>query len=655
MVKSGHKSVIIQKILAEVFVIGLSILALQDLYANFPLFSAKWRMGFWVFAFLYLLIVIFSFLLLFTRKIPDLIKSIKGRIPNKVRWFVIAASFIGITFFLLYTQFGSYFQGAYFRLSVYLFLSALFAYVFSREEAPNLDFSLFLFLAGLFGVIFAVANYCTDISTYPFSHSWSEGNRFYDYSLIFGKGIYNYTGELAPNYESPGRYGLWGIWFLIQGMPIWFHRLWNAFLWAFTPIILGVLVTRKISSPLLRWGVVFWFSLFIMQGPVYPTLLLALIFLAPGVWSPNKWVRGFCAILSSIFVGMSRYFWVLVPGVWIVLFDLFFEFPKRKGKWFERLTPTVIFGLLGVLPGTYFGLKQMFSPKAPFEMHQPLLFYRLLPNATYPLGILINFVIDFSPILLLLIWIILKQKIKADAWVKAAMAASLSGFAVMGFVASTKIGGGSNLHNLDMFIVTISLIFVIIVTFLQEKIEESVRQWPKWINLLLVVVALTPGWIAIGTGSKLVNPAENVIQKSLEIIRKHVELAKSHGDVLFIDQRQLLTFGYIKDTQLIPDYEKKYMMDQAMGNNTPYFDLFYQDLKKGRFSLIISDPLTTNLQGRDQGFSEENNAYVDLVSKPILTYYYPLVTLKEIQVQLLVPRTSCHPIYGARIIIDCTY
>ncbi|GAP22739.1 hypothetical protein [Leptolinea tardivitalis] len=655
MNKYRLNSGLIIKTLLQFLILLLAFLALQDLYYHFPLFSVKWRIVFVVISFTYIAGILLFFLAMFTQKLDRYLGWIKQKIILGVRWTILLTACCSVIIFLLYTDFGSYFQGQFFRLSVYLFLSTLFSLLLSPNKTQKFDFLFFFFSAGLIGYIFSLANYATEISTYPFSHSWSEGNRFYDYSLIFGQHIYKYNGQLVPNYESPGRYGLWGFWFIFPSIPIWAHRLWNAILWTITPFILSISITRKINHPFLRWTIVFWFSLFIMQGPVYPTLLLALIFLTSGIWSNNRWVKGGFAILSSIFAGMSRYFWIIVPGVWLVLVDLFFVYPERKGTKIQKLIPTIVWGLVGVLPGTYFGLKQLFSPKAPFEIHQPLLFYRLLPNSTYPLGIIINFFIDFSPTLVLLIWILYKSKQKFDVITKLGIAFALSGFALMGFIASTKIGGGSNLHNLDMFIVTIGLIMIILVILMQENMASVITKWPLLIKIFLFIVVLTPGWMAMRTGSKLVNPPDKLVQESLETIRYQVNKAKLHGEVLFIDQRQLLTFEYIKDVKLVPEYEKKYMMDQAMGENTSYFEKFYKDLQNSRFAMIISDPLTTNLQGRDQGFSEENNAYVTLVSKPILAYYQPLITLKGVEVQLLVPKTNCRIIPGAMLIFDCNY
>jgi hypothetical protein len=99
-----------------------------------------------------------------------------------------------------------------------------------------------------------------------------------------------------------------------------------------------------------------------------------------------------------------------------------------------------------------------------------------------------------------------------------------------------------------------------------------------------------------------------------------------------------LTFGYVKDVPLVPDYEKKFMMDQAMGNNKPYFDEFYKDLSEHRFVLIVSDIQKTNYQQQNEASSDENNAFVKWVSIPVLSYYKPYFTSKQLGFQLLVPR-----------------
>jgi hypothetical protein len=111
-----------------------------------------------------------------------------------------------------------------------------------------------------------------------------------------------------------------------------------------------------------------------------------------------------------------------------------------------------------------------------------------------------------------------------------------------------------------------------------------------------------------------------------------------------MDQRQLLTFGYIKDLPLIPEYDKKVLINQAMSGDALYFQTFYQDLASQRFSLIITNPLNRRLDKTEGHFSEENNAWVKWVTTPLLCYYESLDRLKRVDIELLVPRqdiSSC--------------
>jgi hypothetical protein len=139
-------------------------------------------------------------------------------------------------------------------------------------------------------------------------------------------------------------------------------------------------------------------------------------------------------------------------------------------------------------------------------------------------------------------------------------------------------------------------------------------------------------------------PSEADTEKSLSDIRQAVEFAAPRGEVLFMDQRQLLTFGYVPSVPLVPEYDKKVLINEAMSANAQYFSAFYKDLASRRFSLIITNPLHERIQTGSDQFGEENNAWVTWVSAPVLCYYEPVNTLKKVTVQLLVPRqdvSSC--------------
>ena len=105
-----------------------------------------------------------------------------------------------------------------------------------------------------------------------------------------------------------------------------------------------------------------------------------------------------------------------------------------------------------------------------------------------------------------------------------------------------------------------------------------------------------------------------------------------------MDQRQLLTFGYVVDVPFIPEYEKKYMMDQALASNAAYFQPYYSDLAAHRFALIVTEPLHIGLKGQEGIFAEENDLWVIWVSRPTLCFYEPVFTDRTVDVQLLVPR-----------------
>lgn len=100
---------------------------------------------------------------------------------------------------------------------------------------------------------------------------------------------------------------------------------------------------------------------------------------------------------------------------------------------------------------------------------------------------------------------------------------------------------------------------------------------------------------------------------------------------------------------LIADYEKKWMMDEAMANNAAYFEPYFKDLKEHRFAAIISEPLQIKFQGAGGDFSEENDLFVTYVSVPTLCYYEPYETFPEQGVQILVPRDGVLELEG----IDC--
>lgn len=551
-----------------------------------------------------------------------------------IRWIVALAVFLFPSWLCLYSPWGDFFSGTAFRLVLAAGCSLLITCLIGEADDWR---SLFL-ISGVSIYGFFVAGYLTGVTNYPFSLGWSEGNRFYDYSSIFGQDLYSGGGFSVP-YFSPGRYGLWGIWFLIPGLPIWFHRLWDAVLWTVLPLIAGRLFARRLPvDARTGWGITIWAALFLNQGPIYPPLMLAAI-LVLLVGNSPLWLQLMGAAVASVYAGLSRFTWALAPGIWAGLMDLFRAYPSRKGNWLQRLFPTLLLAIAGILPGALISwMPVLTNTQTGFLTKQPFLWYRLWPNTTFAPGIALGLLLAAGPLLLILSWMTAKRWMRLDVWQAIAVGGSLLGFLAIGLAASVKIGGGSNLHNLDMFLFTVLLISGAGGYRLLQLRKENPLQLPGWIRLMMILVALIPAWNALTGSSPLHLPDEKTVKRDIQTIQSRVDEAKKRGEVLFIDQRQLLTFGIIKNVRLVPDYEKKYMMDQAMGNNQEYFEQFRKDLASHRFSLIVSETLKVNYSEGDHNFNEENDAWVKYVSETVLKYYRPVETLKEYTgIQLLIP------------------
>ncbi|RJP48193.1 MAG: hypothetical protein C4586_09640 [Anaerolineaceae bacterium] len=292
----------------------------------------------------------------------------------------------------------------------------------------------------------------------------------------------------------------------------------------------------------------------------------------------------------------------------------------------------------------------------------PLLWYRLLPNSTFGPGILVGLSIATGSLVFLLYHLVRQKYWLINVWQKLIVTLPLLAFLAVGLVVSAKIGGGGDLHNMDMFF--ISLIFSTAVAW-----RHGGRQWldgtdkgPIWLKMVIVAALMIPALAPLqamrsyGFGEKTswlvaltdapneraldMYPAPRVIDASLRAIQSEIDDSVRSGQILFIDQRQLLTFGFITGTPLVPDYDKKVLMERALTSNYKYFEHFYADLETKRFSLIITQPLNSPKKGSDDQFGEENNAWVKWVADPLLCYYAISQTLPDVNVQLLIPRTD---------------
>ncbi|MBK8619736.1 MAG: hypothetical protein IPN96_22170 [Anaerolineales bacterium] len=559
---------------------------------------------------------------------------------------VFLAAFVLLTPFMhrYLVGVGEYIQYPNLRFAIWLVALWAAAYLLCTESGRFVTFESLVISTGWLVLVSAITRSLLLVVNDPFGLYWSEGNRMYDYSLVFAQDLYNYAGRIPDPYNTPGRYSLWGVLYLWQGLPIWAHRLWNIVLLTLPSFVLAWALTRKLSGFILRNASFLWITaFFILLAPLHPPFMIVAIIVALFAFHPSPYVRGASLVAASLYAGISRWTWVFAPGAWGALIDLLLYYPKREGHWFKRLLPTILMAVLGAAPGFLSNIGNFlgYTSGEVTTAQQPLLWYRLLPNLTLGPGIVLLILLTTGPLVALLLYKIFSRQWKLDGFQQAAILGALTGFLAIGLVISTKIGGGGDLHNLDMYIGTLIVVIMLGLTG-QPALSES--KSPAWtlaalcFFALLPVYQFTPFFPSAAYHSRLDIPAQEDTDKALIQIRAAVEETAALGEVLFMDQRQLLTFGYMPKIPFVAEYEKKYMMDQAMASNEIYFQPYYQDLANQRFALIVTEPLKMDLKNEGGIFSEENDLWVTWVSAPTLCFYEPVMTDKSVGVQLLVPR-----------------
>lgn len=574
------------------------------------------------------------------------------------KWNVVLALIMAFfpAFLLLSTYWGDVFTGPYMRLALLLAAGTVCGALLTPSAIDPaagveriVDAKGFLLGAALVGSVHLIAAQLFNVTGYPFALTWSEGNRLYEYSIPYIGDHYEYAGELTAARRASGRFLLWGLPFLIPDAPIWLHRLWNALLSTLPHLVLGALLAHQISQPRSgRWLFMLWAFLFLAQGPIYTPLILAALAIVAFVRPAKPATWRFAAMLvitaaAGYYASLSRWIWLPAAPAWaafMMLEDANLPADNLKSLFapagLRRALPTVMVVVAGLAGGLLANPKLLQPQKLSQStaLSQPLLWYRLLPNATYSEGVLAALFIAVAPAAALLGWLAVSRRWRLNVLQAAVYAGALIIFLIGGIVASVKIGGGNNLHNLDMLLV--SLVILSGLALRRATLDAA----PVWTRLALALVVLVPAWTAMRSGAPLKLPPAESTRKALESIRSLAGEAAAQGEVLFIDQRQLLTFDEISSMPLVPEYEKKYMMDQAMAGDAAYFEAFYRDLAEQRFALIVSDMQFNLLKNSDYAFSEENNAWVRWVSQPLLCYYSPLRTMQNVDIQLLVPNPA---------------
>jgi hypothetical protein len=635
--------------------------------------SLKWLLTLGLYLFAALAIAALFFLYLYR---PQRVLGLRRRIlpaRNSLggwRWLLVAFVSVIPAYFIFYSPWGRLFLGLGLRTLVFLLSLWLGSLLITRAKEKLTEFPAFL-LAGLsIGTWLVLAEAFVLVSSYPFALHWSEGNRLWDYSLLFGRELYNYPlDQNIPALIDQGRQSLWGLPFIVPGVPIWAVRLWGAILVTLPYAVLGWIAFRPQPKARGQWlAAGFWALLFLNQGPIYTPLVLAAILVAFARRKP-LWLALPLVFIAGHYAGLSRYTWIFAPGIYAFVLSLgdavilHHKLTRRDwlraaalglaGIWSKGLPVVlgVLHGLLqNVLPRDTIGIP---TPQAGGSIesleglqatatNQPLLWYRLFPNEVYPPGIILGLAIATLPLILLLIHLHRRGYWKTVQWQRIFTLIGLAAFLVVGVIASAKVGGGTDLHNLDMFLVGLVLIAGLAwEAGLHSRLGALLRD-SRYVRALLAAMILLPAFMPMFEGKPLKLPDDERTEFVLARIQAFTACARQHGEVLFMDQRQLITFGHMGDLPLVADYEKKVVMNEALASNAEYFEQFNADLESGRFALIVTERqaiLYKDTEGETIGDSlnEENNAWVDWVTVPLLQHYESVGEYRDAAVELFMP------------------
>jgi hypothetical protein len=513
----------------------------------------------------------------------------------------------------------------------------------------NEDFSWYtsLWLGFLImAVFYTVVKQFLTVTDYPFALTWSEAGRFYGASLFFSKKIYGV--HLPLGIMHPTWHFLLAIPFLFGDLPIWLHRLW----WALLQLVLGisigwVLASRlKLGNPSKIWIVAGWVFIFLFPRPLLVHLLFYTLVVIWGVKPNNFWRTTFIVIFASIWAGLSRINWFPVPGIFAAILYLL-EVPYEKScKIFKYLWKPILWVVGGTLIALISNLAYIklsgngTGGNFTSSLSSGLLWYRLFPNSTYPNGILLDLLLLTGPVIVLIILNHQNLQKTLHPLRLAGIIITLTVLLAGGLVVSIKIGGGSDLHNLDAYLILLTIVggYFFFGCYTPDLLDTKpiILQNPIILSLLLI----TPVWMIIRTNVSIFVWDKAQTDRTLTLIRQNVEnISRQGGQVLFISQRHLLSLKMV-NIPLVPEYEQDFLMEMVMSHNRSYLDQFQEDLRAQRFTAIVLDAQNVHLYGRTHTFGEENDLWVQDVSIPLLCYYEIPQAFNGLSTVVYVPRSQ---------------
>lgn len=568
------------------------------------------------------------------------------RVPERFRWLgwvVLLVSITGFTLAFMFTGVGNLFGSeGWIRFLIFWYFSLIgfFGIKIARQDLAWFPSLIAVILAqSLFHLVVAQFLYVTG---YPFSMGWSETSRYYYPSLFLSEKIYGQAYPLPILH--PTLHLLLTPPYLFNA-PLWVHRLWQVLIrFILVGAVVPSLMTRlSVQKNATRWLVSLWMIIYLFMGPLYFHLAVPIIILLYGFSNQDDRRTWFAVLLASIWCGWSRVNWYPVPGMIAAVLYLL-EVPLKEKKIWKYLSKPALWFTIGTLTAfvsqrVYIAISGVPSELFYTSLSSDLLWYRLLPNASYFLGILPASVLASIPVWIGMYFALRGQR---DSWHVLRLVLMFSALIILflgGLVVSLKIGGGADLHNMDAYFVLLLIVFVYLV-FARYKREDGLFNQPVVLHSMVVaLLVIMPAWAQLKSNAGIRTYDADRMEKVLRTLQERVDsINAGDEEILFITQRHLISMHMLQGVDFVPEYEREDLMEAAMSNNVEYLGNFRSDMEAQRFALIVVDPLNFNYLGSNYSFGEENNVWVRRVMKHILCNYHLDVTFPEDQVALYVPQ-----------------
>ena len=502
-----------------------------------------------------------------------------------------------------------------------------------------------------------------EVSATPFAQGWSEGSRLYQAALFNSRALFGAALPLPT--LNPTLHALLSVPFFL-GAPIWLHRLWRVGLLLGLAGAAGWALARRyrLAARLGGWAaltVAGVAAAAVLALPVYLHLLVPFILVVLFVRAGRPWQAGLALLLASVWAGLSRFNWYPVPAMFAVVL---WAMGLRRRLTFKDIALALAAGLLGT--ALAFGSARAYMAVAGTSARdffliitQSLLFARLLPSETYPLGVLPGTLLFSLPF-----WALFAMRwgrpgarpVWLRGWGLLLVGGVLLALLGGGLLVSTKIGGGGDIHNLDAYGLMLLLLSAEALfgpaglpgenaagaATAEEDVaaEDGVSAgragvpWGLAFGALLVLVFFA--------AQKLPNPttpAPDRWQATLQGVQAYADKARAAGKpALFISQRQLLALGAITGVQVLPEYDREDLMDRAMAGDAAYLKQLEQRLAAHEFGMIVVDELVFTYKGTADAMGQEHNAWSKWVIRPILCHYQLAALYSEDKLAVYTPR-----------------